>query len=243
MDKILVGTIFSNIKDYAIRPWFNNIRKFRYPQFDFCAVDNSKDPKYHRRIYHFFDNKKKESNIDKLTVLHTPRTHDKSEVFMADSANTLRDYFLQGGYTHLLYNECDVFPPDDILQILLAHRREIIGALFFTGAKKTSYPMLSQINYYWDKVVAPMKGYLETFYDIGEIHEPKEILSAGLGCVLIHRSIIEQFPFKADYSLRFHHDTLFTKDLWEAGIPNYYIPIICRHENVTWDIQRKMVGR
>lgn len=241
MDKILVGTIFSGIKDYAIRPWFNNICKFTYPQFDFCAVDNSKDKNYHDKVLKYFLSEKKDSSIKNLSVLHTPITNPNSEIFMADSANALRDYFLKGEYTHLLYNECDVFPPDDILELLLAYRKEIIGTLFFTGAKKTSYPMLSQINYYWDKVVAPMKGYLETFYDIGAIHQPKKILSAGLGCVLINRNIIEQFPFKADYSLRFHHDTLFTKDLWESGIPNYYVPIICRHENQTWDIQHKMI--
>lgn len=241
MDKILVGTLFSNVKDYSIRPWFNNICKFSYPQFDFCAVDNSKDKSYHDRILKNFLSQKRNSNIDKLTVLHTPRQSQHSEIFMADSANTLRDYFLKGGYTHLLYNECDVFSDSDILELLLAYKKKIIGALFFTGGKKTSYPMLSQINYYWDKVRAPMKGYLETFYDMEDISTPKQVLSAGLGCVLIQRNIIEQFPFKADHTLRFHHDTLFTKDLWEAEIPNYYVPIICRHENVPWTIQRKLI--
>lgn len=240
--KILVGTLFSEVKDYAIRDWYKNVCSFTYTGFDFCAVDNSKDKKYHKKIFNYFSEHKKNSNINKITVLHTPRIDKDSEIFMAFSANELRRHFLKNDYDVLIYNECDVFPPHDIIERLLSYDKEIISALFFTGDKKTSYPMISDVNYYFNKTLIPLRGYLETFYNIGEVEIPKQVMSAGLGCALIYRNIIEQIPFKPDATLKFHHDTLFFKDVWEAGIENYYVPVMCRHENQTWDIQRKMIG-
>lgn len=241
--KILVGTLFSEVKDYVIKDWYkNSICKLTYPSFDFCAIDNSKDPKYHRRIYHFFDNLKKKSNIDKLTVIHTPRTHVKSEVFMADSQNALRKHFLENGYDWLFLKECDVYTPPDVIERLLGYNTQIISALYFTGDKSNSYPVISNLRHFFNgNPRIYVKSYLEGFYDIGEIEIPKEVLNAGLGCTLIYKDVLQKISFRYDNQFMVHNDTMFAKDLRDNKIQNLYVPIMCRHENQNWDIQRKMI--
>lgn len=241
--KILVGTIFSDVKDYVVKDWYKNVCKFSYPNFDFCAVDNSKDKKYHKKIFNYFNDKKKKSNIGKLTVLHTPKIAKRSEIFMAFSSNELRRNFLKGGYDYLLYLECDIFPSIDIIERLLSYNKQIISALYFIGDKKTSYPMMGGKHAFINlNPSMAIKGYLEGFYDIGEFEIPKELISGGLGCVLIYKDILEQIPFRYDPNLIVHNDGIFAKDLFEHGFQNIYVPIMCRHENQAWDIQRKMIG-
>ena len=242
MLKILVGTIFSDVKDYVIRDWYKNVCQFTYPGFDICAIDNSKDKKYYKKIANYFATHCKTSNIKSGTVLHTPRMHNQSEVFMAFSANELRKYFLANDYDILIYNECDVFAVPDIIERLLSYNKPIISALFFTGNKRSSYPMIAQSDLFQDGSKMAIRGYLQAFYELGETEIPTECTSAGLGCTLIYKDIIEKIPFKHDPEFNHHHDTIFARDLWENNIANFYAPIMCRHENQTWNIQRKMIG-
>lgn len=249
MARILVGTLFSNVKNYAIMDWYKNLCKFSYPNFDVCAVDNSKDKKYHNKIFKYFSDHKSKSNIGKLTVLHTPRVHKDAEVFMAFSANELRKHFLKNDYDYLLYLECDIMPPVDILERLLSYGKQIISPLYFIGDKSSSYPMCSDINFYLNQ--SPLiinKSYIQGFYDIGEYNQPQPLTNSGLGCLLVYKDIIKEVPFRYDNELStdnkliHHHDVMFAKDLFKKGIQNSYVPIICRHENVSWDIQRRMIN-
>lgn len=241
--KILIGTLFSEVKDYVIRDWFKNVCKITYPNFDICLVDNSKDKKYHKKIFKYFSKHKKKSNIGKLTILHTPRTHKKSEVFMAFSANELRKYFLKSNYDWLLNLECDIFPPNDIIERLLSYNFQVIGATYFSGEKKRSFPMIMDFFIYgkqdFGNVYLP---YINGFYEMTDTFEPKPILGQGLGAVLLHRGIVEKIPFRADAMEKVHYDTKFYEDLFANNIGNRLIPIMCRHENQTWDIQNKMIG-
>lgn len=241
MERVLVGTLFSDVKDYAIRDYFKNVCKFSHPNFDFCAVDNSKDKKYHKKIFNYFSEHKKNSNIGKLTVLHAPRVHPQSEVFMAFSANELRKHFLKHNYDWLLYLECDIFPPIDILERLLCFNKPIISGLYFTGEGKTSYPMIDGKSFYLDGMRINPMGYLQGFYDIKDWLTPRPVINSGLGCSLIYKDVIERIPFRADDERIFHHDTTFAYDLVKHGIQNLYVPIICRHENQRWDVQRQMI--
>lgn len=240
--KILVGTIFSDVKDYVIRDWYKNVCQFTYPGFDVCAVDNSKDKKYHKKIGNYFQTHSSRSHINLCTVLHTPRIHRRSEVFMAFSANYLRKFFLDNNYDVLIYKEADVLTPPDIIERLLSYNKHMVSALFFTGHKRNSYPMMLGVNVYSDGPKMALRSYLQGFYDIGETEIPKQIASAGLGCVLMYRETVQQIPFRAAETFSHHHDSTFTQDLYQNDIPNFYVPIICKHENQPWDIQRKMIG-
>ena len=241
--RILVGTIFSEVKDYAIRDWFKTVCSFSYPNIDFCAVDNSKDKKYHKKLRNYFLDHSKKSNIGRITVLHTPRVDKRSDVFMTFSSNELRRHFLAGKYDYLLYLECDVHPPSDILERLLSYNREIISALYFIGAKDTSYPMMGNYHSYgYGDADMCMRSYIEGFYDIGEFDVPKETMTSGLGCILMQRGVMEKIKFRFDPNHKVHSDGTFAQDLWTNGIQNVYVPVMCRHENQNWHKQEKMIG-
>lgn len=238
--------MFGSVKDYSIRDWYNNVKKFTYPNFDLCMVDNSEDEKYHKKLFKHFSERKKNSNIGKLTVLHTPRVHHKSEMFMAFSANALRKHFLKNNYDYLLYLECDIFPPFDILERLLSYNRKAIGALYFTGRRDRSYPMVSKsFVTYNDKGEIEMSdyilSYLGGFFDMGDYAEPVDCINIGLGCYLLSREIVEKIEFRGKLN-EAHHDSAFAEDLMANNLQNQYVPIMCRHENVTWDVQSKKVG-
>lgn len=241
--KILVGTIFSDVKDYAIRDYFKTVCSFSYKNFDFCAVDNSVNKKYHHKIFKYFSDHKNKSNIGKLTVLRTPRVSNKSDVFMAFSANELRKKFLEGSYDALLYLECDIHPPVDIIEKLMNYNKPVISAIYFTGEKSYSYSMIADTHYFiYGNPRMHIKSYMEGFFDIEECDKPKELSSAGLGCVLMHRSVVQRIPFRHSTEHNVHHDGTFAQDLLFNGIQNMYVPIMCRHDNQTWDIQHKMIG-
>lgn len=241
--KVLVGTIFSEVKDYAIPDWFRTVKGFTYPGFDFCAVDNSKDKKYHEKMFKYFSDRKKNSNIQKLSVLHTPRGNKRSEVFMVDSSNALRKKFLDGGCDWLLYIECDQHPdPKDVIERMISYNRQIVSAIYFTGDKGTSYPMMGGRNSFFNEDSEMyIMSYLRGFYDIGSFEIPKLMLTAGLGCVLMHREVMEKVSFRHDPTFSLHHDGTFAEDLWKNWIVNCYVPIMCRHENQNWEKQFKMI--
>lgn len=241
--RILVGTLFSDVKDYCIKEWYENLKKLNCPAFDLCMVDNSKDKKYHKKMFKYFSERKKNSNIGKITVLHTPRIHKESEIFMAFSANALRNYFLRGGYDCLANIESDVFPKPDILERLLSYNKPVIGATYFSGAKRTSYPMIIELlgEDHTGNLTFDNPPYIKGFYEIGDTFEPKPCFGQGIGICLWHRSVIEKIPFRA--VAKTFYDSAFYVDLHNAGIQNYMVPIICRHENQIWRIQKKMIGQ
>lgn len=241
-NKILVGTIFSNVKDYVIRDWYDHVCKFTFPGFDVCAIDNSTDKKYHKEIFRSFSERSPGSPVGNLTVLHTTVKHKQSEVFMSFSYNELRNHFLVNGYDILVLIESDQFPELDIIERLISYDMQIVSGLFFTGDKKNSYPMIAQTDYYLRGPQLAMLGYLQGFYDIGEVEVPKPVASAGLGCVLIYKDILQAIPFRYDPEFRHHPDTMFATDLFENNIKNFYVPLFSRHENQTWDIQRQIIA-
>lgn len=242
--RILVGTLFSEVKDYCIREWFENTCQLTYPGFDLCLVDNSKDKKYHQKIFKHFSARKKKSNIGKLTVLHAPRIHERSEIFMTFSANELRKYFLKNNYDWLLNLECDIFPPLDILERLLSYNLPMLGATYFSGDKKSPYPMIIEL-YINDKLEVSFDNpsYLKGFYEMTDTLEPKPYFGQGLGCCLIHKDIIQRVPFRSDDEGKTFYDSVFYADLMYNRIQNYLVPIMCRHENQLWSIQKKMIGQ
>ena len=239
--KVLIGTLFSDVKDYCIKEWFKNVCSFTYPSFDVCLVDNSKNKKYHKKIFKYFSEHKKKSNIRKLTILHAPRTHKKSEIFMAFSANQLRKHFLQNNYDVLVNLESDVFPKVDIIEHLLSYNKLSIGATYFSGEKRRSYPMIIEliISNNEETLSYGNLPYINGFYNMGDTFEPMPCFGQGLGICLFHRSVIEKVPFRSVEST--FYDSLFYCDLYTQGINNYLVPIICKHENQLWEIQRKMI--
>lgn len=129
-----------------------------------------------------------------------------------NSANLIRDHFLQSMSDYLLIIESDVIPPDDLIENLSetidlldgtdsCNNWGILGGLYYTG-----------------------------FHDFGKkgIQQTNHVLS---GCTVYKRELIEQFPFRYDpsYLVPFP-DAWMSHDAREAGYTLWNDhAIICDH--------------
>ena len=79
----------------------------------------------------------------------------------------------------------------------------------------------------------------ETYnYDETEIDfvngELKNVYSCGLGCVLIHRSILKKIPFRYEEGSPVHPDSFYYGDLNMAGKKVFVdTSILCEHKNTS----------
>jgi hypothetical protein len=63
----------------------------------------------------------------------------------------------------------------------------------------------------------------------------KQVWHAGIGCILIHRSILENIEFKYEEGLDYHPDTLFAFDCHDWNYPIFVdTGIYCEHLNKSW---------
>jgi len=65
------------------------------------------------------------------TKVYTPKKGQTPVEVMRDKQNIIRRKFLEGGYTHLLMLESDNIPPDDVVERLLAHDRDVVTGTYF----------------------------------------------------------------------------------------------------------------
>ena len=97
-----------------------------------------------------------------------------------------RDLALAGNYTHLFFLGVDTIPPADVLERLLAHKKAIVGGVYWGrhGAENGS----SQGAVAWKHGISPeaqRESYLE---------RNKLLLIDGMGmdCVLFRRDVLEK---------------------------------------------------
>ena len=65
----------------------------------------------------------------------------------------------------------------------------------------------------------------------------KTVYQLGLGCLLIHRSVLQKVPFRVDLKdeEKAHSDTYFHEDLRSLNIPCYMSTnVIVEHRNINW---------
>ncbi len=63
----------------------------------------------------------------------------------------------------------------------------------------------------------------------------QKVHHAGLGCIIIHRSIFQHIPFRYIKNASAHPDTWFAYDCYQRQIPIFVDTTIqCEHLNSTW---------
>lgn len=214
--KVLVGTPTYEGKDYCLDAFVQNIRKINYPNWNYCIVDNSRKKNYYHKLQRKYPGR----------VVHVNRG-ENSRSALANSSNYLRKKALDEGYDYLLMLEVDLFPPKDVIQRLMRHNKKVIGHPYFTGMGDKKRPCIFVV----DKQSEQMWGskWLEAEewnkYLDGGVHQ---VHGMGVGCVLIHKSILERFPFyyssadevrMADKESRRYPDTYFYLEMHNNGIP------------------------
>lgn len=238
-DRVLVCCPTSSAKNYCAQQWIDNVMKFTYPNFEVRMFDNTPDEG--ANIYKFnYDNKSYGYKFHvyssfALNKIKNPKFLHSAEK-MAISHNDCARYAINNGFKYILHLESDVFPPKDVIERLMFHRKYITSAVYYIDEGKYRKPMLQKsiditsthtisINYRKNEEILYLDGSLQ------------KVAHAGLGCVLIDTKVLKSIRFRHDKSRSVHPDTIFYEDCRRKKINvNVDTSIICRHENKSWGI-------
>jgi GT2 family glycosyltransferase len=221
--KILLGTPHNIVKDYCFEDWIERATNLSYPNYDILIADNSPTNKNKKRLM--------KRGIDAIYIKPKQKANQK---FIAESHEALRIQALKHGYEFMLHLESDVFPPQNVIEQLLAAQKSVVSAPYFINHGENSHLMLQDIEAIGTKIRNTMNmdnGIDFNFVD-GKV---KQVYACGLGCTLIHRSILEKIRFRWEEGAFAHPDSFFAADLHNMGIKQYVdTSIICEHRNSSW---------
>ena len=224
--RILIGAPQSDVKNYCFDEWLDNIKKLAYPEelIKIYLADNSSSPNNFRN----FTRKKhiKGSYIyggGGRTILER----------MTDSHNAVRKYCLDNDFDYLLHLETDIFPENMfIIDMLLAHRKKVVGVPYFIGQgieRRLCVMNMDETSRQFK--LSYMCPDLDMQYYDGSI---QKCHAAGVGCALIHRSVLEKIEFRYDKNLVAHPDTYFYIDCMLNNIPVFVdTGLYVKHKNET----------
>jgi GT2 family glycosyltransferase len=223
MKKVLVACPTADVKGYCMEKWVNHVSSLTYPHFDVLMVDNSEDRS-------FYEASKKEY-ADKIKMIRVaPQQYPEFKFALAASHDRCRKAALEGGYDYLLHLESDVFPPLDVIERLMIHRKKITGGLYYIDMGERSKLMV--------QILEPSGNAVRESYNLEETDITfvdgtlKEVFSCGIGCVLIHRSVLEQVEFRYEKGIGAHPDSFFFTDTNAKGIKTYVdTSVFCEHDN------------
>lgn len=226
--KILVGCPTYWGKGYCLKKYAERVKALSYENYDVMLVDNTEGDSYIEQI-----------TKEGLRVIKGPWSEDARERII-NSRNLLRDKLLEGGYDYFLSLEQDIIPPKDVIERLLARNKEIItGAYYKEGSlpdgRKTSYALL----------------YVEQQGKLVLVHperlKNKELITinaCGLGCILIHRKVLEKIRFRKPEKGPAQDDMMFCYDAQKAGFELYVdTDVVCEHLHKDWKEAEKELSR
>jgi len=210
--KILVCCPTSSHKEYCLKEYLGGIKNLTYKNFDLVLADNSKNDNYLDKL--------KELNVKVIKGEYFESAKDR----VIHSRNILRKYCLDNNYDYFLSLEQDIVPPKDAIERLLKHNKEITSALYFYlgDDKKTLLPMVWV--HYEDEYAKRLM--------IDEIpaDEIIEVVTSGLGCILIKRDVLEKIEFRHVKNEEPWDDLWFCEDAREKGFKVYVdTSIRCKH--------------
>ena len=220
--KVLVGCPTSDYKSYCLKEYAEAVKSLTYKNYDILLADNSKDNKYCKELDKY-----------KLSYIKCDY-HESARERIVNSRNKLREYALKNNYDYFLSLEQDVLPPKDIIERLLKwNKKAITGVYFAVNYYQGKHQLLPLIWVDFDNKSKKM-FYLrdERLWNSDLI----EISACGVGCILIHRSILEKTKFRYDKNnSEGFDDVWFCKDLRESNIKIYCdTSIKCKHAIKDW---------
>lgn len=132
--------------------------------------------------------------------------------------NEIVQDFLKSDCTHLFMIDDDIVPPEDALERLLFHDKEIVSAvcpLIGPGSRR-------QLSVTYNAYIKDIEGDLYQ-YDWPDSSGLEEVYAVGTGCIMLKRSILEvtDYPFKTEYDSKgikfMGEDISFCVNAKEAG--------------------------
>ncbi len=252
--KILVGCPTSSLYDYCLEPYIDCVKNLSYENFDVMLVDNSKNKWYYDKI--------KKLGLNVIKDQWQKNARDR----IIGGRNLLREYCLENGYDYFFSLEQDVICPKDSIERLLNWKKKIVSGLYcgtFRSVlnpkeikilplvyqhidKKTYEKMLTHNNFKDSKIRKEVEeGKIKSYKDVMRQCELKEVKDKGLmkvwisgvGCLMIHRDVLEKIKFRYDKEAEGFDDVFFCKDAEKNGFEVFVdTSIHCKHySKKSWD--------
>lgn len=237
--RVLVAAPQAAAKKYAFERFIDNVMQFTYPNFDVKLFDNTDDGGEFTAYMNTYveQHHGKGARFEALNTLlmHNMKTDSVIER-MARSHNDCRDFTLRLKYDYLLHLETDLFPPSNIIEELMVQAKPIISALYYVDNGIYRKPMIQRSIKLAPRFLSS-KNFMANedlcFCD-GTV---KKVAHAGLGCILIHRSVLEKVNFRHIEGVNNHPDTYFAEDCAKERIPIMLdTSIVVEHENSPWGV-------
>jgi len=218
-------------KAYIIDKFLDSIRSLTYKNIEILFVDNSKTEEYADYI--------RNEGFEVIRSGWFETTHER----LTDAYNTLRVKFLEGDYSHLMVIEQDIIAPNDTIERLLQHDKDVCSGLYYLADTPCvmvgglrDVPPGKEREFRFEK-----KVYFYDFIDEKILKTKKlvQVFCCGLGCVLIKREVLEKVEFRIKKNpggeWKGHNDMFFYFDLRARNIKVFLDPTIkCEHYNDTY---------
>lgn len=149
------------------------------------------------------------------TVLVNDEKCESGKDQVVSNRNILREYFLSGTWEYLFFLDHDVIGAKNAIDVLLSHNKKLTSGWYFAyfDYAKRVLPMVY--------VRDPKKPGMARQLSIKDVLVPRvlPVANAGLGCALLHRSILEKVAFSRNEGTEdsaFYFDVVKTcnEELW-----------------------------
>jgi len=215
LPKVLVGCPTSFHKEYCLDKYVDCVKSLTYKNFEILLVDNSKDDVYFERIKKYG-----------VPVIKGPWFEGAMDRIIT-SRNILRQKVLDEGYDYFFSLEQDVVPPADVLERMLKADKKLVTGVYFAHNTMPdgSTPLIPLVYKLIDEKTLTMAPIDKQEFDSNKLIE---VVSAGLGCVLIHKDVLKEVKFR--YENKVFDDRFFFIDCYNKNFKVFCdTSIKCKH--------------
>jgi|LakMenE18May11ns_1017448.scaffolds.fasta_scaffold9816252_3 hypothetical protein len=238
--KVLISCPTAVVKNYCFEAWLKNVMNFTYPNYQVYLCDNTNDEgvnvKYYNDYYkeHYGEDGKFLA-VNSLLLNNVSRPMNIIEK-MALSHNDCRDATLENNFDYLFHLESDVFPPKDVVERLMFHKKNVAGGLYHINSGIYRSPMIQLNVEITPKLIGSinLETNMENIFIDGQL---LQVAHVGLGCVLISKKVLQKLKFRSVNGVNNHPDSFFAEDCYRYKIPIWIdSSIVCSHDNQDWGI-------
>jgi len=211
MKRILLACPTADVKKYCQDDWIEMVRKLTYP-IDILIIENSNTPSNTRYL-----------RSKGFNVVH--KTFSKSLPIggkLKHCLNFIRQYVIDNNYDCWFSLESDIFVQPDTVERLISHNKQIVSLPYFhysgEKTKMLNFDIWNIIGQNFSRTMHPMDSF--NLVD-GTL---KKGYQCGIGCMLIHRNILNRFPFRLAKKGE--------PDFHEQSMPDYYFHLDLSMNNV-----------